>query len=194
MKSRSLAKKELRILFTDKYGILWQLMYECALRYSELSCIEYMHLRIENGLIRILSKKRGNDRDIRISKSLQKRLQSLTKNSWKALSKLSCRGLNKRLKRLISNYQGVSTHSLRKTMGTYLYRASKDINLVKTWLGHKSLSSCGYYIDLKYKLSVDDFNLLKYINIDDSKELSSTYVYHIANLVNKFINKLFVNS
>lgn len=44
-----------------------------------------------------------------------------------------------------------STHTLRHTAATYMYRETKDILLVKNFLGHKSLSATEMYVHLLRK-------------------------------------------
>jgi len=47
----------------------------------------------------------------------------------------------------------VSPHTIRHTTATHLYQAGVDINTIRAWLGHESLSSTYVYaeVDLKMK-------------------------------------------
>jgi len=47
----------------------------------------------------------------------------------------------------------VSPHTIRHTTATYLLRAGVDINTIRAWLGHVSLSTTNIYaqIDLEVK-------------------------------------------
>ena len=47
----------------------------------------------------------------------------------------------------------VSPHSIRHTTGTHLLRAGVDINTIRAWLGHVSLTTTNIYaeVDLEMK-------------------------------------------
>lgn len=42
----------------------------------------------------------------------------------------------------------LSTHSFRHTTAIHLLQAGADVNLIKAWLGHRSVRSTGLYLDL----------------------------------------------
>ena len=52
----------------------------------------------------------------------------------------------------------VSPHTIRHTTATHLLRAGVDINTIRVWLGHVSLSTTNVYaeVDLEVALRADD--------------------------------------
>lgn len=64
----------------------------------------------------------------------------------KRLSKETIESICKKAFELINADKTFSTHTLRHTAATAVYKTSKDILLVKEFLGHKSISSTEIYI------------------------------------------------
>lgn len=108
---------------------------------------------IEDGCLRICSLKGSKPRLVPISKELQSKIKSYTEgdvflsHSKKVKFENRRRILDKRLKWVCCHLfiKPVSMHTLRHTLCSELYRATKDIFMVKDFIGHRSVQSTFMY-------------------------------------------------
>jgi integrase/recombinase XerD len=135
----------------DRDSLLIKTALVTGARQGELILLHKRHLNLTNGTIYITANKGSNDREIRVSKDLIALLQQLPTDQlfpicesrvryiWDALRpKTITRADNSRPKKF---------HALRHTFGVELYRATKDIMLVKKAMGHKALTSTLVYVE-----------------------------------------------
>lgn len=138
--------------------IIFELLYGCALRVSELCSIKYSDLSIEKSQIRILGK--GNKtRIVPVgSKSLKVLNNYLkinpvensndylirTKKNQKLYPRLVHRIVNKYLSK-VSDIKKKSPHILRHSAATHMLDNGADLRAVKEILGHENLSTTQIY-------------------------------------------------
>lgn len=126
-----------------------------GIRLSELTAIKIKDINFDKNIIRILAK--GNkEKIVYITKNLRKELLDYTKNRKEEEylfnhdnNKLSSATIqyivNKAYKLLKIGERGYSVHTLRHTSATILYENTKDILLVKEFLGHSTVLSTQIY-------------------------------------------------
>ena len=139
------------------------LFLNCGLRLSELANINIKDIDFNNRTINIIGK--GNkERIIYLNKtainSLKKYLNTkkvidfndplFQNNRNKRISIYSIEKICKKAYKLagLEEYE-YTTHSLRHTAATYMYKKTKDILILKEFLGHESLDSTEIYMHLE---------------------------------------------
>ncbi|MEP0861892.1 MAG: tyrosine-type recombinase/integrase [Ignavibacterium sp.] len=138
--------------------IIFELLYGCALRVSELCNLKYKDIDFDNSTIRILGK--GNK--MRIvplgSKSLQLLNSYLnefpvsdhndflirTKSNEKIYPRMVYRIVNRNLSK-VTDVKNKSPHTLRHSAATHMLDNGADLRVVKEILGHENLSTTQIY-------------------------------------------------
>ncbi|MCF8044055.1 MAG: tyrosine recombinase XerC [Desulfarculaceae bacterium] len=143
-----------------------ELMYSSGLRVSELTGLDTGHLRLDLGLVRVVSGKGGRERWVPVGS----RAMGTLKNYQAARAELTPQGteqqalfLNQKggritqrsVQRLVARFAGelsagrkLSPHALRHAMATHLLEGGADLRSVQEMLGHKSLSTTQKYTHL----------------------------------------------
>lgn len=138
------------------------LFLNCGLRLSELVSIDIKDINFDKKTINIIGK--GNkERTIYLNNKALKaiKLYLSTKNIVNLKDPLFLDNKNKRMTTFnvekickkayriagLENY-GYTVHSLRHTAAAYLYKSSKDILVVKEFLGHARLNTTEIYMHL----------------------------------------------
>lgn len=143
-----------------------ELLYSSGLRVSELTGLDSEHLRLDLGLLRVVSGKGGRERWVpvgrRAAEALGKYQEArpvlLGDAQPQAALFLNQRGgrLHPRsVQRLVARVAGgleagrrLSPHALRHAMATHLLESGADLRSVQEMLGHKSLSTTQKYTHL----------------------------------------------
>ena len=135
--------------YKDKRNkLIIYLFLSTGIRLSECSNLLIENISFENKFIKLIGKG-GRERKVLISDLLTSMLKDyITKDKGKLFE--ICRSdiqyiVKKALKDL--GYNG-STHTLRHTAGTIMYQNTKDILLVKEFLGHKTIIATQIYTHL----------------------------------------------
>jgi len=144
-----------------------ELLYSSGLRVSELTGLDTGHLRLDLGLVRVVSGKGGRERWVPVGRRAAEALE----NYLAARGELAGQGgpeeaalfLNQRggrmtprsVQRLVARFAGelsagrsLSPHALRHAMATHLLEGGADLRSVQEMLGHKSLSTTQKYTHL----------------------------------------------
>ena len=138
--------------------IVFELLYGCALRVSELCDLKYGDVNIEKMQVRVLGK--GNkmrivplgDKSLQVLKEyFQKNPVTLkndylihTKKNDKLYPRLVHRIVNKYLSK-VSDIKKKSPHILRHSAATHMLDNGADLRAVKEILGHENLSTTQIY-------------------------------------------------
>jgi integrase len=129
-------------------ALMLRLLLATGCRASELLAITKSHLNPETQSVYINGIKGSDDREIPLDKDLFDALQ------WYARFISSPKLFDIRLNRLEKIWYKMrpdgctkKLHSTRHTFAIYLYRDTKDIMLVKTALGHRSLNNTLVYLN-----------------------------------------------
>jgi integrase/recombinase XerC len=119
----------------------------CGLRAQELLNLTISDVDFGNKTIWVKTLKKGNPRTIPAPDCLLKYIKTLSSEVIFPIS-------YQRLVQVWHLYRPCKKkfHSLRHTCAILLYRKTKDINLVKYVLGHKSLSSTTVYLEETYQV------------------------------------------
>ncbi|MCF8031528.1 MAG: tyrosine-type recombinase/integrase [Desulfarculaceae bacterium] len=143
-----------------------EVLYSSGLRVSELTGLDTGHLRLDLGLVRVVSGKGGKERWVPVgaraaealNRYLAARPELLAEGSGEEALFLNQRGgrLSPRsVQNLVSRYAGelshgrrLSPHALRHAMATHLLEGGADLRSVQEMLGHKSLSTTQKYTHL----------------------------------------------
>lgn len=160
------------------------LFLNCGLRLSELVSIDIKNINFDKKVISVIGK--GNkERQIYLNK---KAIQAIalylkTKKIINLRDPLFVDSRNKRITKFnvekickkafklagLEEY-GYTVHSLRHTSATYLYKETKDILIVKNFLGHSSLQSTEIYTHInneEIKKAVDSNPLNNYFELKE---------------------------
>ncbi|MEW5914062.1 MAG: tyrosine-type recombinase/integrase [Thermodesulfobacteriota bacterium] len=143
-----------------------ELLYSSGLRVSELTGLDRGHLRLDLGLVRVVSGKGGRERWVPVGakagEALQKyqevRAELLPPGQEQDALFLNQHGRRltpRSVQRLVSRFAGgleagrrLSPHALRHAMATHLLEGGADLRSVQEMLGHQSLSTTQKYTHL----------------------------------------------
>jgi integrase len=149
-------KKELDInRATDARNVtMIELALHTGARASEILNIDVEDLNPEEASVLIKGIKKSNDREIPLPPRLFERVKSLTTQG--KIFPISYQRLNQ----VWDMYRPCKKkfHSLRHRFGLKLYEKRRDIRLVQTALGHKSITNTMIYVD--YHFSVKELRRL----------------------------------
>ncbi|MBI1919463.1 MAG: tyrosine recombinase XerC [Geobacter sp.] len=137
---------------------IFETLYSCGLRVTELVSLDVGNLDLEQGLVRVLGKG-GKERIVPVGSKARKAvgdyLVARNHPPIDAPLVLNLRGgrLTRRsVARIIDNYilrlaamKKVSPHTLRHTFATHLLEAGADLRAIQELLGHASLSTTQKY-------------------------------------------------
>jgi integrase len=128
----------------DRDSLLFKTALITGARQGELIMLAKKSLNLDAGTIHIKANKGSNDREVRVSKEHIKLLLQLPTDLLFPICESRVRYIwyDKRPAALIKKF-----HAFRHTFGVELYRATKDVMLVKKAMGHKSLTSTLVYVD-----------------------------------------------
>jgi integrase len=130
----------------DPKDVVLQLLFETGARVSEGLAAAAVAPRGASVTIEPL--KGSLPREVLISDNLVSKLLGLPKDAPAAAADTNRRTLCRHFHRLTKRLLGrrVNLHALRHTAFTRLYRQTKDLLLVKTWAGHRSINSTLVYL------------------------------------------------
>lgn len=144
-------RKELNL--DNRNELFITLALETGARQSELLAITPIDIDQENQTIHIIGLKGSNNRTMPVRKelirSLIKRIKDNNIKNSQSIFPIS----PKTLYQIWTNYRPRSKkpfHSLRHTFAINLYKRTKDIMLIKTALGHRSIKNTMVYADYVY--------------------------------------------
>ncbi|MBL4620783.1 MAG: tyrosine recombinase XerC [Immundisolibacteraceae bacterium] len=162
-----------QLLESDRQGPLdirdlamMELFYSCGLRLSELQQLDFEHLKLHQGLVRVTGK--GNrERELPVGRLAIKALQrwfavrpQLTDPDQQALfvsqrgTRISTRSIQSRLK-IWSAQQGLRQplhpHMLRHSFASHMLESSGDLRAVQELLGHADLGTTQIYTHLDFQ-------------------------------------------
>ena len=142
---------------------IFELLYSCGIRVSELVGMNNMDVDLNSAVIRVLGKG-SKERMVPIGRKAMDAVyiyQQRLKNEWgmavnpeepfllnKNKGRLSARSVARILDKLIKTCGLLSTaspHTLRHTFATHMLDAGADLRVVQELLGHKSLSTTQKY-------------------------------------------------
>lgn len=139
------------------YKAIFDLLYGCALRVSELCSIELENIDLINGSLRIMgkgSKQRIIPVGVKTTETIYEYLKIrpqtnskyllLNSNGNKLYSKFVYRIVNKYIKE-VSDIKKKSPHILRHSAATHMLDNEADLLAVKEILGHENLSTTQIY-------------------------------------------------
>lgn len=143
----------LRVLdLSERDGLFIMLALKTGARMSELLAVTAGDINGTNKTVFLVGLKDSNDREIPLEKSIFKalmdRAQDLPKGS---LVFPICRQRVFQIWTMYRPNPKKGFHSLRHTFAVNLYKKHKDIILVKTALGHRSLKNTMIYADFVYQ-------------------------------------------
>lgn len=155
-KTKYLSNEELnhleRIIENDnsRNGLLIKLALATGARAQELLNIRVSDLDDIHCSVFINGLKNSSDRDIPINKTLYRAIKEL---AMKSSSDMVFDISYSRLVVIWNHYRPVEKtfHSLRHTFAIRLYERTKDIQLVKTALGHRNILNTIVYSDYIYR-------------------------------------------
>ena len=147
------------------------LMLNMGLRVSEVSNLKPGDINLTKRKLRIVNGKGGVDRDLVIPEALIDLLKEWKKRkpqnseyffttikerkngsfASKKGKKLSVRYIQEAVKRYSRKAgidKDITPHTLRHTFGTFFYRQTKDIETLRTLLGHADISTTQIYVTL----------------------------------------------
>lgn len=137
---------------TNPFALLIELIARSGMRTHEILAFQPQRdINISQGLLTVHGCKGSNTRKVPVPKFFLKDLHGIDPSTIKPSTlKRRLRHEWTILRQQIFGFgaQGVSMHGLRASFAVAIYKATKDIMLVKDLLGHKSLSSTAYYINL----------------------------------------------
>ncbi len=153
--------------FSDAVAIrdhlIWELLYSCGLRNSELCSLTMDSINYREGLVTVRNGKGGHDRIIPIGSHALDMALRYIQNARPLLAQshssyyllLSRRGdkigadaLRRAVNRTLASAdisKKIRVHDLRHTCATHMLNSGADIRFVQEHLGHKSLSSTQVY-------------------------------------------------
>ena len=159
------------------------LFLNCGLRLSELVSIDIKNINFDKKIINVIGK--GNkERVVYLNKTALKSIKQylsskkisnndplFINNKNKRITKFNVEKICKKAFKLagLEEY-GYTVHSLRHTSATYLYKETKDILIVKKFLGHSSLQSTEIYTHInneEIKKAVDSNPLNNYFELKE---------------------------
>lgn len=110
--------------------------------------VEVVKEDLSKGTVTIYGKKNSNDRTILLPPAFFKRLETYVKTleNGRKLFPITTRAFRKIWCKVTPN-RAKTLHSLRHTMGVKLYNNCSDIHVVRTILGHKSISNTMCYLE-----------------------------------------------
>lgn len=149
---KTLDPKESKALYAyllgsdDPRDVLLQLLFETGARVSEGLAAAQNPPRETSLTIDPL--KGSLPRVVDISENLAAKLRALPRPTAEVAPGTPRRLLTRHFHRLTKRLLGrrVNLHALRHTAFTRLYRQTKDLLLVKTWAGHRSINSTLVYL------------------------------------------------
>jgi integrase/recombinase XerC len=142
---------------------IFETLYSCGIRVSELTGMNVSDLDFSNSLVRVLGKGKKQrivpigKKAISAIKAYRSRLQQETGPGIdregpvflnKNRGRLTSRSIARILKKTVNDcglISPVSPHALRHTFATHLLDAGADLRIVQELLGHKSLSTTQKY-------------------------------------------------
>lgn len=135
-----------------------QLMVEIGCRPTEACKVRLCDVYLESNFVLIRALKRGRDRQMPLSANLSVKLASLISQRETAGASLDDNlfTFGYHTARRIWLYYRPVTKQLKSTRHTFaidLYAASKDIQLVKSCLGHVSINSTMVYAEYSYSIN-----------------------------------------
>ncbi len=172
---RDLVKDIIDYLYNwnEMYGFMFLFGVYTGYRISDILPLKIRDLIkfLEDNCVVITEKKTGNVREVVVNAALKKSMNDYIKNKesyeYVFKSNKKTKGVNMpisrehagRIIKKAANKFGlkhISTHSMRKTFGLFIYELSgKDINAVREALGHEDSSYTKVYLGLG-KLQVND--------------------------------------
>ena len=139
---------------------IFELLYSCGLRISELTGIDMPDIDLEKGLVRVLGKG-GKERIVpvgtkalrAVGRYLQQREEVAKENETAVFlnrygSRITPRSVQRHMKNLLlaAGLSSASTpHSLRHSFATHLLDNGADLRAIQELLGHVSLSTTQKY-------------------------------------------------
>jgi site-specific recombinase XerD len=138
--------------------VIFEILYGCALRVSELCGINYLDLEFKNKVIKIRGK--GNkerivpigDKSLEILQEYLKWRKNLTNSNALFINARGERLYPRYVHRIVHKYlakvsdvKKKSPHALRHTAATHMLDKGADIRAVKEILGHENLSTTQIY-------------------------------------------------
>jgi len=151
-----------------KTGCFLQLLKETGMRRGEAAGLKWVNVDLQRKTVTLNTpEKRGNSRIFSISDKLVNMLATLPKTNeyvFGSNSKISRASvfykLRKKAARKLCNPRllKVGFHTFRHWKATMLYHQTKDIVLVKEFLGHRSLDTTLLYIQLEKALFNEEAN------------------------------------
>lgn len=136
-------------------GLLIELALRCGARASELLAISKGDLDSRHRTVFVKGLKRSNDRYVTLPRDFFDRLQRYAdKQTGPLIFDISY----KRYFQIWEHYRPAKKkiHALRHTFAVNLYKACRDLHIVKQCLGHKSLNNTMIYLDFVNSHSVID--------------------------------------
>lgn len=138
-------------------GLMLTLLRYLGCRAGELLSLRICDLNPFEKSVRITASKGSKNREIPLPQALYDRLDAYAKSTqrsdYQLIFVLSYNQLGEIWRSVRPIGCGKKLHSLRHTRAIELYRSTKDILLVKAWLGHKSLQTTMIYQEFDYTQS-----------------------------------------
>jgi len=137
----------------ERTRVLFELALRTGARAAELLDLRLADVNPDGKTIFIYGLKKGYSREIPIPPVLWQKVRNLAEKDPEGLV---FRYSYEWLKKEWAKYRPNKTkrfHALRHTFGVRLYKKTRDIHLVKTAMGHKSLISTQVYVDFTYSQS-----------------------------------------
>ncbi|MEM2975834.1 MAG: tyrosine-type recombinase/integrase [Candidatus Bathyarchaeia archaeon] len=167
-----------------KVSTFLQLLKETAMRAGEAKRLQWTDIDFEKGIIILNRPEKGSKPRIwKVSPSLIERFKALPKESQRVFGDGPINSIKgtflKARKKLAANLQNprlnqISFHTFRHWKATMLYHQTKDLMLVKEFLGHKSVKNTEIYITLEkalFQSSNDEFTVKVAATPDEIKGL-----------------------
>lgn len=145
---------------------IFELMYGCGMRLSELTSLDIHHV-LGDGQIKVLGKGNkerilpmGRQAQAALNQYIEARLEVLSFELEPALfisirhKRLSNRQVANRLQKWAKHqtlYQQISPHTLRHSFATHILESSNDLRGVQELLGHANLSTTQVYTHLNFE-------------------------------------------
>jgi len=135
--------------------------YACALRVSELICLEVTAIDGQRHLLHVRGAKGQKDRYVPLATTLLDQMRWLWKRHrnprWlfpgslpnRHITSDTVRNLLRRLTRVVRIGKHVTTHTLRHSAATHWLEAGVDLRTIQLLLGHTNLNTTAIYMHIK---------------------------------------------
>lgn len=157
---RLLEQFNLRYITPQRNRAMIKLLLDTGLRLAEMTSLQWKHIDLISGSLKVVNGKGAKDRVLFINSDLIEELKAWKTRQFKewgssdlvfttrTLKSLDGKAVRKTIKTYTKKAEinkDISTHNLRHTFASDLLRANKNIRIVQKALGHSDISTTQIY-------------------------------------------------